>query len=283
MTRHFLVIIFTIAAVAISSAQAPSFSSRIEVVRVDVLVTENGRLVPGLRPADFDVFDNGVPQKVDLASFEEIPLNIVLALDMSASLDSAQQEHLRSAGQTVLAGLEPSDQAALVTFSHVLSLGAPLTSDLGRVRTALDDAVTAGQTSLIDASFMGMMIGESDVGRSLLIVFSDGVDTRSWLSAEAVLETAKRSDVVVYGVEVGRRRLSFPRDLSAATGGRLIEVESAKDLTATFRSILDEFRQRYLISYSPQGVSAGGWHRLEVRVKGKNAVVRARPGYLSRN
>ncbi len=268
---------------AILSAQAPSFSTRIEAVRVDVLVTESGRLVPGLRPADFEVLDNGVPQKVDLASFEEIPLNVILALDMSASLDDAQQEHLRSAGKVLLAGLEPSDQAALVTFSHVLSQGSPLTSDLGRVRSAFDEAVTAGQTSLIDASFMGMMIGESDVGRSLLIVFSDGVDTRSWLSADAVLETARRSDVVVYGVEVGRRRVSFPRELTSATGGRLIEVESTKDLNATFRSILDEFRQRYLISYSPQGVTAGGWHRLDVRVKGRSAVVRARPGYLSGN
>ncbi|GAC1453970.1 MAG: hypothetical protein PVSMB1_02820 [Gemmatimonadaceae bacterium] len=62
-----------------------------------------------------------------------------------------------------------------------------------------------------------------------------------------MLETAKRSDVVVYGVEVGRRRFSFLRDLSAATGGRLIEIESTRDLNATFRSILEEFRQRYLV------------------------------------
>jgi Ca-activated chloride channel homolog len=283
MTRASCVILLVIVAVTTNWAQTPSFSTKIEAVRVDVLVTENGKLVQGLRPGDFDLLDNGVPQTVDLASFEEIPLNVVLALDMSASLDSAQEEHLRSAGRTVLAGLEPSDQAALVTFSHIVSQGAPLTSDLDRVRAALNEAVSAGQTSLIDASYMGMMIGESDVGRSLLIVFSDGVDTKSWLSPEAVLETAKRSDVVVYGIEVGRRRFSFPRDLSSATGGRLIEVESTKDLNATFRSILDEFRQRYLISYSPQGVSAGGWHRLDVRVKGRNAVVRARPGYLSGN
>jgi len=174
MRRATLVVVLVAAAIATTLAQAPSFSSRIEAVRVDVLVTENGRLVPGLRPSDFDLLDNGVPQKVDLASFEEIPLNVVLALDMSASLDPVQQEHLRAAGKTLLSGLEKPDQAALVTFSHILSQGAPLTTDLARVRVALDEAVTAGQTSLIDACFMGMMIGESDVGRSLLIVFSDG-------------------------------------------------------------------------------------------------------------
>jgi VWFA-related protein len=283
MTRHLLQALFLFAAGAAAAAQAPSFSSQIEAVRVDVLVTDNGKLVQGLEPGDFEILDNGVPQKVDLASFEEIPLNVVLALDMSASLDAEQLGHLRTAGKTLLDGLKKTDQAALVTFSHIVSQGSPLTSSFDRIRAALDQTVTWGQTSLVDASFTGMMIGESDVGRSLLIVFTDGVDTRSWLDADAVLQTAKRCDVVVYGVEVGNQRSSFPRELSTATGGRLIEVESTKNLNATFRGILDEFRQRYLISYSPQGVTAGGWHRLDVRVKGRSFVVRARPGYLSGN
>lgn len=263
-------------------AQTPSFSSRTDAVRVDALVTENGRSVQGLQPGDFELLDNGVPQRVDLASYEDIPLNVILALDMSASLDGTRLDHLRNAGRTLLDGLKTTDQAALVTFSHVLVQGSGLSSDFARVRAALNDAQARGDTPLVDASYAGMLIGESDVGRSLLIVFSDGVDTTSWLSPESVLETAKRCDVVVYGVEVGRRKLSFPRDLSAATGGRLIEIESTGDLNATFRAILEEFRQRYLISYSPQGVAAGGWHRLDVRIKGRNAAaVKARPGYLS--
>lgn len=263
-------------------AQTPSFSSRTDAVRVDALVTENGRSVHGLQPGDFELLDNGVPQQVDLASYEDIPLNVILALDMSASLDGARLDHLRSAGRTLLDGLKATDQAALVTFSHVLVQGSGLSSDFERVRAALNDAQASGDTSLVDASYAGMLIGESDVGRSLLIIFSDGVDTTSWLSPESVLETAKRCDVVVYGVEVGGRKRSFPGDLSAATGGRLIQIESIGDLNATFRAILEEFRQRYLISYSPQGVAAGGWHRLDVRIKGRNAAaVKARPGYLS--
>lgn len=276
-----LVLALLTAAAATGSAQTPSFSSTVESVRVDVLVTENGRPVPGLRPGAFEVRDNGVPQNVDLASYEEIPLNVILAFDMSASLDVGGLEHLRSAGRALLDGLKQTDRAALVTFSEVVSQGAPLTSDFRRVRAALDEAAPFGQTSLVDASFTGMMIGESDVGRSLLIVFSDGIDTTSWLAADAVLDIARRCDVVVYGVEVGRRRLSYLKDLSAATGGRSIEIESTRDLNAAFRAILEEFRQRYLISYSPHGVTGDGWHRLEVRVRGRNLTVRARPGYLA--
>lgn len=258
-----------------------TFSSRIEAVRVDVLVTENGRPVRDLQPRDFEVLDNGVLQSVDLTSFDEIPLNVILALDMSASLEGDRLEHLQNAGRILLTGLKTEDRAALVTFSHIVVNGTGLTADLEHIRKALHEARGSGQTSLVDASYAAMMVGESDVGRSLLIVFSDGVDTASWLPAESVLETAKRSDVVVYGVEVGRRRAGFLRELSSVTGGRLIESESTKDLSATFSGILDEFRGRYLLSYSPQGVASGGWHRLDVRVKGRNVVVKARPGYLS--
>ena len=93
-------------------------------MRVDVLVTENGRPVQGLTPADFEVLDNGVRQKVDLASFEQIPLNVVLALDMSASLQGLRLGHLQTAGRTVLDGLKPGDRAALVAFSHVGRAGS---------------------------------------------------------------------------------------------------------------------------------------------------------------
>ena len=258
-----------------------TFTSRVDAVRVDVLVTDRGRPVSALKPADFEVLDNGVPQKVDLASFEHVPLNVVLALDMSASLQGLRLGHLQAAGRTVLDELNAGDRAGIVAFSHLVTPGHGLTEDIDRIRAALDQAQGSGQTSLIDASHAGMLMGESDVGRSLLILFSDGVDTSSWLSAESVLETARRGDVVVYAVQSGGRPSGFIRNLSDVTGGRLITIESTKDLSATFSGILEEFRMRYLISYSPQGVSAAGWHRLEVRVRGRRFTVKARPGYFA--
>ena len=71
------------------------------------------------------------------------------------------------------------------------------------------------------------------------------------------LETARRGDVVVYGVEVGERRASFPRDLSEVTGGRLFAIESTKDLSAAFSKILEEFRMRYLDQLFAAGRRAG--------------------------
>ena len=262
--------------------QSPAFSSRIEAVRVDVLVTDNGQPVRGLKPGDFEVIDNGVPQVVDLVSFDEVPLNVILALDMSDSVAGDRLEQLRGAGGGVLAALKKGDQAALVSFSHVVQLGAGLTSDVASVQAALGDAQSSGQTALVDGTYAGIMVGESDAGRALLIVFSDGVDTSSWLRADAVLDAAKRADVVVYGVSVvSRLKPEFLRELTSLTGGRLFEIDKTANLASTFLGILDEFRHRYLVSYTPKGVAKDGWHKLDVRVRNRRAAIKARPGYLA--
>jgi Ca-activated chloride channel family protein len=273
--------LFVLAASASLAAQSQTFSSKVEAVRVDVLVTDKGRPVRGLRAADFEVLDNGVPQQVDLISFEQIPLNLVFVFDMSSSIVGERLEHLRDGAHTVLGGLTREDQAALVTFSEAVVLGSNLTTNLEQVRNALKQAGGRGNTSLIDAVYTGLIVGESDVGRALLIVFSDGLDTASFLSPDLMLDTAKRSDVVVYAVVAGGSpKISFLRDLTELTGGTLSDAGSTRNLGATFVKILNEFRQRYLVSYSPRGVSKEGWHRLEVRVKRREVDVKARPGYF---
>ncbi len=126
-----------------------------------------------------------------------------------------------------------------------------------------------------------MILGESETSRALQLVFSDGLDTASWLMSAAVLDVAKRADIVVYAVATAGGASPFLRDLSAFTGGSLIQIGSSGDLRSTFLRILDEFRHRYLVSYSPRGVTTNGWHRLEVRVRNRRAIVKARPGYLA--
>ena len=261
--------------------QDASFSTRTDLVRVDVLVTDRGQPVLGLGPDDFEVFDNGVRQQIDLVNFDDVPLNVTLALDMSDSVAGPRLERLRAAAGALLGGLKPADQAALITLSHIVRLDAVRSPNLESVRTALAKARGVGETALIDGIYAGIMVGESDVGRSLLMVFSDGIDTSSWLAPQAVLDIAKRSDVVAYAVSTRSPvKPAFLGDLASFTGGRLFEVESTANLEAIFLSVLDEFRRRYLVSYTPRGVTPAGWHRLAVRVK-RNATVKARPGYLA--
>ena len=275
-----LAVAISAAAVVTGSAQQPTFSSRVDAVRVDVLVKDRGQIVRGLRPQDFEVRDEGVLQEVDLVRLEQIPLNVILGLDVSESVAGERLDHLLGAGNTLLARLAGDDRAALLTFSHAVRLRQELTRDITRVRQALEDVIPAGQTSLVDGTSAAIALSGSDVGRSLLILFSDGVDTSSFLSPDVVIQSARRADVVAYGVAM-RSRISpmFLKELGSLTGGSVIEIESTQDLSQTFLSIHDEFRQRYLLSYTPRGVPTTGWHRLDVRVKGRRATVSARAGY----
>lgn len=265
-----------------AAAQPPVFKSKVAVVRVDALVTENGRPVTGLTPADFEILDNGVPQKVEFTRLEEMPLDVTLVLDTSASVAGPKLSHLREASHAVLDGLTGRDRAALVTFNQAISLRSPLTADLDTVRRAVAAVVPSGDTALLDAVFAGLVTAEADVGRKLLLVFTDGFDTSSYLTRQSVVDAARQSDVVVCAVTAGlagHHTKEFLDETSGLTGGRMIAVDSPGDMRGAFVGILEEFRQRYLLSFTPTGVSKTGWHKLEVRVKGRRLAVKARTGY----
>jgi VWFA-related protein len=267
---------------ATTPAQTPTFSAAVETVRVDVLVTDGDEPLLGLAAADFEVLDDGVAQRVELAAFQRLPLNVVLALDTSGSVTGARLDSLREASRAIVSELKPEDRAALLTFSSVLSLRADLTGDVERVRSALDDLPASGDTALVDAAYAALVTGESKSGRALVILLSDGVDTASFLRRESVLEMARRSDSVVYGVSVSRlERTGFVRELCNATGGRVVRAGSTDGIREAFLSVLGEFRHRYLLSYAPEGVAGAGWHKLTVRVRNRHATVRARPGYFA--
>jgi VWFA-related protein len=265
----------------LSSAQSPLFSSRVEGVRVDVLVTQNGRPMTGLGPADFEVRDNGVVQTIDLVNLGDVPVNAVLTLDVSDSVSGPRLASLQRAGNALLDGLTRDDFAALVTFNQMVVRQVPLTRQVEPVREALGQAQGFGDTALVDASLGAMLLGDTDAGRTLIVVFSDGVDTASLTRPELVVETARRVNAIVYAVSTSEETPRFLRDLAAATSGRVLDIGRTGDPGPAFLEILQEFRRRYLVTYTPAGVDKAGWHKLEVRVKRSGARVQARTGYFS--
>jgi VWFA-related protein len=264
------------------ASSQPMFSSRVHSVRVDALVTENRRSVAGLRPADFELLDNGVRQQVDLLSYDNVPLDVVLALDTSESVAGPRLEQLRGAAGGLLDHLTALDRAALVTFNRAVVQASTLTPQLADVRSALASTFAYGDTALRHGVFAGLATGQAGAGRSLLIVFSDGIDTASWLPAKDIVEIARRTNVVIYSISTARgKKIPFLEEISAATGGSVLQGEWSASLNDTFLAVLDEFRHRYVLTYSPKGVEPGGWHRLQVRVKGRNVAIKARPGYMA--
>jgi VWFA-related protein len=283
-----------------SAAQKSIFSISAEEVRVDVLVTVNGKPVTGMTTADFEIFDNGVPQKIQYATLQkQMPVSAVLVFDLSRSVAGEMLGYLRSAAGKFLDDLRKEDHAALITFNNAVTLGSMPTQDFTSIKRALDRSIPMGNSSLMDAGYAGLILAQSRSDPTLIILFSDGRDTHSWLTDAEVLETAKRNEAVVYAVssrwildktllsadslfasEERMPKKTFLSDLVGLTGGSLMNVESTADLAAAFRQVLDEFRCRYLITFEPRGVSEHGWHTIEVRVKNRSAKVTARPGYM---
>jgi len=258
-----------------------TFSSRTLGVRVDVLVMDGGKPVAGLTAPDFELRDNAVLQRVDVIDAVDVPINVVLALDTSASIRGRRLTDLIAAGDAILDGLKPVDRAAVVTFNHAVTPALQLSAELGEVRAAFRRIDPGGRTSVMDGVYVALTSTIDRAGRFLVVVCTDGSDTMSWLTPSEVLEASKRANAVVYAVTAGGRRgTESLKDLADATGGQMLQVKGSGDLQSAFQRILTEFRTRYVLAYSPEGVSPGGFHRLDIKVPRRRAIVKARAGYI---
>lgn len=276
-----------LAACAVVFAAAPQpppvFRAEVDLVRVEVLVTRKGAPVRGLTADDFELRDDGRVQVLEPALEEESPVDAVLVLDMSLSVKGPKLAALKDAARAFLDGLHDGEQSALLAFRQEVHLLQPFTPERDLVSRALDEASPRGSTALCDAVYAALRLREPGPRRTAVVVFSDGIDNVSWLTAPEVVEAAYRSEAIVYGVAVrenGERRDPFLRDVARATGGRFFEAASERDLRGRFLDVLSDIRSRYVLSYAPDGVNtAAGWHTLDVRLRRVKADVLARPGY----
>ena len=286
-----------------SFAQVPVFRSGTDAVRVDVLVSDGGGApMSGLRQGDFELRDNGVPQRIVAASFEELPLHVVLALDTSGSVEGERLERLVGAARGLLDQLRRDDAATLTVFSHAIALRPIDHASWERAGAVLRRVSAGGLTAAFDATWIALMMAARPGSRPLVVVLSDGFDNRSWLGLDDVLEAAKRVEGVVYCVRVRphvppvservakqRRRglaatvpagsQNFLERIAEESGGRVLLADTDDDLQPALVRILDEFRRRYVLTYVPEGVEQGGWHGLQVTVKRRVSKVTARRGY----
>ena len=280
MTGRIVTVVVSMALSAVrADAQQPVFSARVDTVRVDVDVRRNDKPIAGLTAADFEVLDNGVPQKVELMAAAAAPVNVVIVLDTSKSLDAKQRAHLTAAGTTLIDALRSDEQAAFVTFTERVAIRSLFSSDAPALRALVAAPTPVGETALNDAAHAAMVVGTAATGRPIVILFSDGEDTASFLDDKAVLDTARRTGAVVCAVTTGEKGGVLP-ELAALTGGTFVKESSLDKVAKRFSEILDSFRRRYLISFTPTGVPGEGWHTLTVKVKG-GGDVKARTGYWS--
>jgi VWFA-related protein len=266
---------------AVFSAQQATFRAEAAGVNLDVSVTRGGRPVRGLTAADFVLTDGGLAQRVDSAALETLPLSVFLVIDTSGSVAGEKMQHLTAACRALIDALKGGDRIALMTFAGLVQVKVPLTEDLTVARAALDRLSTGGPTALRDAVFSALQLVPADRTRPVVLVFSDGRDTASWLSAPDVLGAVRRSGVVVHAVELVDTDVSSPflGELVTAAGGRRWSANTPVRLTTLFTDALNEMRSRYLLTYYPTNAEQPGWHPVTVKLARTRADVTSRPGY----
>ncbi len=209
-TATILAVLLGVAAPALAQTPSatpapPVFGASVESVYVDVLASRDGQPLQGLTAADFEVRDNGVVQAVELAQAPDaaggrrLPNHAMLVLDGSASVGPKLQS-LKQAARTFLGGLRPDDKATLLTFNQRVSLRQASATPTA-VLAAVDQARAEGGTALHDAVYAALELADPRQGRPVVVVFSDGDDRLSWLSAEKVIGIARESDATVYAVD----------------------------------------------------------------------------------
>jgi VWFA-related protein len=277
-------------------AQQPTFRAGVDVVKVDVSVARGVEHVSGLTAENFEVFDNGVKQKITNVAVAQVPLEVYLVLDLSGSVQGEALAQLKRAANALVDGLVPADRVALLTFSKTVTVRQELTSNFQAFKAALAEATPSGNTALYDAVLKAISMREPKDNRAIVVVFTDEGDNASTATTKQVVDAAERSDVTGYGVLAPQMRstsvgmggagfgapqfqIGFLRSLADGTGGRVFRASERLPLEDLFELVLDDARTRYVLTYSPDKTTPG-WHKLNVKLAGAKGDVVARRGYF---
>lgn len=276
---------------------APAFRATAEAVGVEVSVRRDRRAVAGLTAADFELLDNGVAQQIDTITYERLPIDVTIALDVSASVTGPVLDQLRRSVRQLQADLTPRDRLKLVAFNMRILRLLDFRAAGGASDTALTTLPAAGSSAIFDTLAVALTGAASAGRRQLIIVFTDGKDSASITDPEALIDVARRSTPTIAVVLASPAsdqpastfaplpfvaiREMYDR-LARETGGAVVYTRADEDLSSTFRRVLSEFRASYVLYFAPRGVEPGGVHSLDVRVRQPGAEVRSRRAYVSR-
>jgi len=263
-----------------------SFADKVnvEVVQVTVTVTDDsGHFVAAIPRSAFKVFEDGKPQTITYFASEDVPLELIVAVDISGSMGPSMPK-LKRAVKDFLGAVPANDQVTLLGFNdNVFALTRKTTDPTERMR-AVDRLAPWGATALYDVILRGIDMLGRQTGRKALVVFTDGEDQGSHVAIEDVERRLQASDVTLYMIAQGRgvsqeylkrtmQRLTVP------TGGRTFTTDSVDTLQSAFEELLDELSNQYLLGYPPTNIRRDDtWREIKVQVDGHSGI-RARQGY----
>lgn len=291
--------------------QVPPIRVEVDLVNVVFSVTDRrSRVVTGLGPDDFRVYEDGVQQEINRFSSEtNLPLRIGLLIDTSNSVRPRFQFEQEAAIDFLHTVLRPrQDQAFVLSFDMAPVLVQDYSDDPQALADAIRNLRAGGGTSLYDAIYLAskMKLGESSGSelRKMLIVLSDGDDTSSRVSREEALEMARRNEVTIFTVSTGAppinynpetARMQNPCQVKGAEGDKVLEYFadstggvsycpfSTIDVGRSFEQIANQLRTQYTLAYTPTNrVRDGAFRRITIESRREQLRIHHRPGYYAR-
>jgi len=271
----------------------------VDMVNIPAIVRDSsGSYVDGLKKDDFKVLENGIEQKLSFFAQDSLAnLSVGVLIDTSGSMRHKLQQALQMVREVSLA-LGPQDEMFLETFADDVDLRQKFTKNPEDIQKALRGIRSGGETSVYDAVQAGVQeMKNAHNGKRILLLVSDGYDTRSKINMDQALDLLKRSQLQLYAVGIDDDDndplvLRQPRyhvylymlgELTGASGGQTFRMYTGRNyaLDSIAALILEELHQQYTLSYYPTAPTDGTWRKLEVKVDRPGTAVRSRSGYYA--
>lgn len=276
--------------------QVPPFRGGVDLVNVAVTATDKkGTLITGLNRDDFEIHEDGRKQTISYFATGDAagagpPLHLGLLLDVSESM-GADMGFTKTAAIKFLNTLTDAVDVTVLDFDTEVRAARYGQPQFARLIERIRQQKARGFTALYDAVGVYLDGAAGQDGRKIMLLYTDGGDTRSSISFSELVDLLKASDVTIYpigalehqplsGANQQRMRLS---QIAALTGGQAFFPTSIKELDAIYGKLLLEIRAQYTLGYVSTNEKAdGSWRKVDVKVPGKELRLRARPGYFAR-
>jgi Ca-activated chloride channel homolog len=267
----------------------------VALVVLHATVTDrHGSVVTDLGAVDFEVFENGAPQHIQLFENEDIPVAVGLIVDHSTSM-SPKIADVTAAARAFVRSSNREDEMFVVNFNEIASLGLPttvrFTDSTDELEHAIANKPTSGMTALYDAIALGLaQIQAASREKKVLVVVSDGGDNASRQNLDQVMKLAGQSSAVIYTVglfdeEDPDRNPGVLKRLAQSTGGEAFLPAQLSEVPAICERIARDIRHQYTLGYVPGNPANGGSYRairVVARTKGQGKLsVRTRTGYIA--
>jgi Ca-activated chloride channel family protein len=277
----------------------PTFSSAVDVVNLNVSVSDGkDHHVTGLVPADFKIFEDGVPQQLCVFTQERLPISLAVLVDSSLSMQP-NLPAVKTAAMRLVNALGPGDQAEIIQFNHKFAVLQDFTSDQNLLETALRGIRAEGATGVYNALYLTLKDPRfrrrnDELTRQAVVILSDGEDTSSLVSDEQVLELARKSNVTVFAISLRQPRASsldseapdkaafFLTALARESGGRSYFPAGLAQIDGVYDRIADELRTQYALGYISSNPNRDGkWRRIAISTAQGNLMLRHKQGYYA--